>query len=296
MFVVLNICITICCFAQDTESQIAKMLPEIPAELTEPSQRVEFLLLHFWDNFNFSDTTFLMNDNLLEHSFVDFIDLLSLAPDDISEKSILSLLKKSEVIHRQFLFILKLSERYLYEQESPLCNEERLIPFLRYAVQSPALQDVEKIRPKFMLENISKNRIGTVANDFTYTLMNGENNNLHAIKADFTLLYFNDPDCEDCRMLIGQLVASPIVNQFIQSGKLKIITVYVNDDWESWKKHAEEVLQSWIYSYDAKQKINTENLYNIKQFPSMYLLDQNKRVILKDTTFEKLEVFLMKTS
>ena len=291
IFAFMQSCMSICCFAQDTESVIAKMLPEIPSNLTEPAQRAEYLTLHFWDNFDFTDTTFLMTNNLLEHCFVDFTDLLSLVPDDAKEKAIQACLKKSEAVHSLFTFIIKLSERYLYEPDSPLCNEEMLIPFLQYAIQSSQLPDTDKIRPRYLLKNISINRIGTVANDFAYSLMNGNTGRLHAIKADYTLLYFNDPECDDCRMLIRQLCVSAIVSQFVESGKLKIITVYVNDDMDAWKKHVSDVSPFWIYACDAAQKINNEEIYNIKQFPTLYLLDRDKKVLLKEPSFDNLEHF-----
>ena len=278
--------------AQEQETAWQKMMPEIPSEMTDPSQRAAYLITHFWDNVNFQDTAFLMNDNLLERYFVDYLDLLSLVPDDLRDRSIHSLLKKSEEENSLFTYLLRLSEQYLYDPESPVCNEEKLIPFLNYSLQSTLFNDTEKFRLNYLLDCISKNRIDSVANDFTYTLMNGETGNLHAIKADYTLLYFNDPECDDCRMLIRQLIISPIINQCIQSGKLKIITVYVNDDLDVWKKHAPDVLHTWIYAYDAEQKINEESIYNIKQFPALYLLDRDKKVILKDLTFETLEDYI----
>ena len=277
------------CFAQEQDAVWAKLLPEIPQELTTPSQRAEFIVLHFWDNFDFRDTAFLTKDNLMERNFVDFIDLLSLVQDETREKSIQSLLKKSEEERSLFALLLKLSERYLYEATSPLCDDEKFIPFLQYAIRSSLLDDTEKIRPDYLLNLLLKNRTGMVANNFTCTLMNGETGNLHAIPSDYVLLYFNDPECEDCKMLIKQLIASPIVNQCIQSGKLKIVTVYVNDDLEAWKKHAPDIPNTWIYTYDAEQKINMEELYNIKRFPTLYLLDKDKKVLLKDTSFENLE-------
>ena len=280
------------CFSQELESDLLKMMPEIPNEITEPSQRAEYLVTHFWDKFNFRDTSFLMTNHLLERSFVEYIDLLSLVPVDTRDQSVRLFLKKSEQEERsQFIYILKLSEQYLYDMESPLCNEEQLIPFLQYAVQSPQLNDVEKFSKNYLLNCISKNRIGHSANDFAYTLINGETGTLHTIKADYTLLYFNDPECDDCRMLIKRLIASPVINQHIQSEKLKIIAFYVNDDLESWKKHAPDVLDSWIYAYDAEQKINEEIVYDIKQFPTLYLLDRDKKVIFKDINFEILEEY-----
>ncbi|MDR2913538.1 MAG: DUF5106 domain-containing protein [Tannerella sp.] len=288
-FIAIKIIITTNCFAQEPKTELLEMMPEIPSEINEPSQRAEYLVMHFWDKFDFRDTSFLMTDHLLERSFVDYIDLLSIVPYETTEKSINTLMKKTEGKHSIFSFILKLSEQYLYEPASPLCNEEKLIPFLQYALQSSLLDGTEKIRPAFLLESITKNRIGTMANDITYTLINREAGNLHSVKADYTLLYFNDPECEDCIMLIKQLITSSVINNLINQGKLKILTVYVNDDVEAWEKHASDVSDLWIYSRDAEQKINIEGIYNIKQFPTMYLLDIDKKILLKDTTFENLE-------
>jgi hypothetical protein len=230
----------------------------------------------------------------LERCFVDFIDLLSFVPDDVSEKGIGSLLKKSEVSKQIFTRILQLSERYLYEPTSPVCNEERLIPFMLFATQSTQLEDIEKTRPHFLLNRIQQNRVGAVANDFVYTPINGEKNNLHSMQAAYIILYFNDPDCEECQYLIRQLSASAVIHQGISQGKLKIITVCVSEDREAWEKHASDIPDSWIYSYDAEQKIETEGIYDIKTFPALYLLDKDKKVLLKNTAFEWLMNYLQK--
>ena len=291
-FALISIIITINCKAQEPDHALLKMMPEIPAEITEPVQRAEYLVLHFWDKFDFRNSSSLMKDNFLERCFVDYVDLFSFVSGDIMDKSVNALMKKAEDEKSVFSFILKISEQYLYEPASPVYDEAKLISFLRYAIQSPLLDATEKIRPNFLLESINKNMTGSVAGDFTYTRMNDETGNLHSVNAEYTLLYFNDPECEDCMMLIKQLAISYVINDMIKQNKLKILTVYVNDDIEAWKKHAPEVPDSWIYSRDAEQKINMEGIYNIKQFPTLYLLDKEKKVLLKDTTFEKLENYL----
>ena len=93
-------------------------------------------------------------------------------------------------------------------------------------------------------------------------------------------------------MLIKQLIASPVINDLVKQGKLKILMTYVNDDIEAWEKHSTDIPDSWIYSRDTEQKIIIEEIFNIKQFPTMYLLDKDKKVLLKDTAFEKLEKYV----
>ena len=50
-------------------------------------------------------------------------------------------------------------------------NEEFYIPVLEAMAASPVLEEIEKVRPKARLELAQKNRIGTKAINFTYTLL-----------------------------------------------------------------------------------------------------------------------------
>ncbi|MNP83768.1 hypothetical protein D3C76_1828110 [compost metagenome] len=41
--------------------------------------------------------------------------------------------------------------------------------------------------------------------------------------------------------------------------------------------------EKWINGFDTDSKILSFNLYDLKASPTIYLLDENKKVILKDT-------------
>jgi hypothetical protein len=273
------------------DSLIMQLMPEIPSTLTEPHQRAQYLASHFWDKINLKDIDFLEKDDLLERMFVDYAEVLSLLSGEDCTKSIEHLLALSEATPA-FLPIINLSEKYLYMPDSHVADEEKFIPFMQYALKSKVLEDVEKIRPQFLLENAMKNRLGTVAGDFTYTLPNDETGSLHGITTDYTLLFFKDPECEDCAALTKRLIFSILINENISQGKLKIIAVYTGEDLEVWKHHSSDVLNSWIYARDAGQRINAERLYDVKHYPTLYLLAGDKKVLLKDTTIEKIEDYL----
>jgi hypothetical protein len=274
------------------DTTLFSLMPKIPATITIPSQRANYLALHYWDNFNFLDSVKLKQNSLLERSFVDFIDLLSIVPKDTTELAINILMKKAEIDPDLLITLAILSEKYLYEPDSQLTDEEKFIPFLRYMLGSRKVADENKIRPKFLLEYVLKNRKGEIAQNFTYTLINGATGTLHAVGADYTLLFFKNPTCEECNKLTKQLLFSSAVNDMVRNGKLKILTVYLLDEVDEWKNHASSVLHSWIYARDAEQRIHAEGLYNIKRYPTIYLLDKNKKVLLKDTDFNTLETYL----
>ena len=105
--------------------------------------------------------------------------------------------------------------------ELPLRNEEMYIAVLEYLTESSSLSDVEKIRPAHLLELALKNRIGTPATDFTYTLANGKTGKLYNIKADYLLLFFYNPDCHACQEITRQMESSFLINEFSKSNKTK---------------------------------------------------------------------------
>ena len=50
--------------------------PAIPEVLTSPEDRKAYLLTHYWEQFDFADTTLVNNRDVTEQGFVNFIALL----------------------------------------------------------------------------------------------------------------------------------------------------------------------------------------------------------------------------
>ena len=44
--------------------------------------------------------------------------------------------------------------------------------------------------------------------------------------------------------------------------------------------------------YDKELVIKNKNLYDLRAIPTLYLLDKNKTVLLKDATLQKVEQYL----
>lgn len=178
-------------------------------------------------------------------------------------------------------------------------DEELHILFLRALVNHPGLEETDRIRPRHLLEMALKNHPGDVAADFTVVCRDGSSRRLSDIKAGYVLVYFNDPDCEDCRRVKELLSLSPVVNGLLESGRLKLLSVCVEGKTPAWEKA--EFPAGWIDGYDAGQRLTREQVYDLKAMPTLYLLDAEKRVILKDASFGRWkngcpETCLMKRS
>ena len=49
----------------------------------------------------------------------------------------------------------------------------------------------------------------------------------------------------------------------------------------------------WYNGFDPDMVIRNDELYNVRAIPSLYLLDKDKRVILKDAPENKIFQYLM---
>lgn len=267
-------------------------LPAIPVMLTSPEQRADFLVKHYWDNVNFADTNHIHHQEIMEQTWADYCDILNHVPLPTAQAAIKETIGKAAVEKKVFNHITELADKYLYDPNSPMRKEEFYIPVLEAMVASPILSETEKIRPQARLKLAQKNRINTKALDFTYTLSSGAQSTLYKLSAPYTLLFINNPGCHACGEMIEALKKAPTISQLIASKKLKVLSLYAGEDLAEWKKYRGEFPAEWINGYDKDQTVETEERYDLRAIPTLYLLNSDKKVLLKDATEPAIEEYL----
>lgn len=280
--------------AEDIKSDSTKIfaLPVIPALLNTPESRADYLVRHYWENVDFADTTYLDHREVMEQAWVDYIDIMKLVPEETAISAIKQMYKDAGKKKKVFFYFTDLAEKYLYDPNSPMRNEELYIPVLDAMLESTVLDDTEKILPKGRRELAEQNRLGRQAEDFTYTLVSGKSGTLYGVKANYTLLFINNPGCHACEEGIKELKQAPAINKEFEAGNLKILSVYPDEDKEEWERHLSDFPKEWINGYDKKLMIKEKNLYDLKAIPTLYLLDKNKKVLLKDAVVGQIEQYL----
>ncbi len=189
-----------------------------------------------------------------------------------------------------FCHFMAMGSKYLYEPNSPMHNEELFILMLRSQLGSTVLSQTEKVRPRFLLEMALKNRPGEVAADFTYLRRDGKSGRLSEIRSPYLILYFNDPECNDCLRVKRQLSSSSGINNLLRTERLALLSVCVEGKTDAWKNST--CPDSWIDAIDKEQHLTNNRVYDLKAMPTLYLLDETKRVILKDVSVAQIEAWL----
>lgn len=268
-------------------------IPEIPAVFNTTEQAADFMMEHFWDNFNFNDTTLINKPEYSEQAFADFINILPGVSLDKAEKGVNFLLKKAETNKRMYRYFLLLGEKYLYDPNVPTRNETIYEFFLKTAITSNILDDSFRIRLQKRYDLAQLNKPGQKAADFGYSLKNGLSSNLYSINAGILLIYFHNPGCEECKKIKEQLISSAVVQELTDRNAMTILALYPDEDLTEWGKYYEEIPANWINAYNKGAIIKNKELYDLKAIPTLYLLDKNKKVLLKDARFEEIENYIL---
>lgn len=255
-----------------------------PPTAFERAQQLDYLCRHYWDRFRFDDTLALrtLDSMQLLRRYGQFAALAAQQPFERAPMD--TLMRRAAASRPMFELFVWLADEVLHDPNSPLRNDELYIPVLEAQLAAPWYDEYDRIGPAYALRMAQQNRLGRRANDLRYTTADGRTGTLHAIEAEFTLLFFNNPDCTMCKSLREQITASPRLAQLLAEGRLVILALYPDEDLAAWHRYRSEIPSSWINAYDAGCVIRETESYAVNAIPSLYLLDRSKRVLVKDST------------
>lgn len=274
------------CTLVQAQAQQSFPYPAIPATLRSVEQRAGYLSEHYWDNYNFADTLLLKSKEVTEQGFVNFIDILNrfnldnaskgvahkdiaqkgitrkditqqgIAQKDITQQGIACFTRKAFSNAAAKERFENLIEHYFEDQLSPVRNDRVYLIFLEEMKNSPCFDETEKERIAFKIKTTNKNLPGDIAINFKFKDENGKEHQLSDYKDQKVILYFYDPDCENCHKVSAWLKQQTI------PANIKVLKMIADNH----------------ISY----------IYSLKNMPTIFLLDKENKVILKDSTAQEL--------
>ena len=273
---------------------------EVPSLITDSTERMEYSVEHYWDAFfaadGVTDTSAVLGVRTedVEYGLSTYLGLVSMMPKEEGQKAVGSLFgmierkQAADTSGHVYLLMTDLVSKYLYDPNSPLRDEDLYLPFVHGLAGSRFTND--DVRPGYVFEEkmCSLNRYGTVATDFLFKDAGGRTYSLHGVKADHTVLFFSNPGCESCSMFALSLMGSERLDSLIDGGRVKVVNIYIDRELDKWRGYVKNYPSSWLSGYDFRNVIRDEAIYNVRAIPSLYLLDAEKRVMMKDVPPERL--------
>ncbi len=308
------------------------VIPESPKDASgkeiDPEFRFKYFRAHFWDNIDLTDdrlvntpvfqqkleqyfgkTMILQHpDSVLKEAF-PFCDKLKPGSDlfKFCVDNITNTAAKSKIMNMDKVYVMMVDRYYCRTDESgkslafwmkeeklkELCTDNAIQKELVYGVRPPNVILLDSTDKKWQ--------------DF------------YSLSADYTILYFWDPDCGHCKKVTPKL-------QTLYEKKLKARNVEVfavgkatGDDFEKWKKFIRDNKLTFInvgmteslYKKAMEdpnslvpvmgdkrpkpttlQSLNYHETYDLYATPRIFLLDKNKKIIAKQLTISQLEDLL----
>lgn len=178
---------------------------------------------------------------------------------------------------------------YLYwgSPASPYRDEGRYIEFLDSLIATDSVPEALRQRAFHRRHVAMLNRPGSIAADFSYLERSGRKSRLHDLQSPLILLLFYDPECPHCGDILRALANSKTINRAITENQLSVIAIYAEGKRDVWNKTRNDLPDNWLTGYDLTGVLDKE-LYDLPAMPTPYLLDSDKRVILKDPEIKKL--------
>lgn len=292
------------------EQFAALPFPDInpPAMMDSPQDRAEYLVLHWWDGITDPSRSYPCDTVLVsgvkkgdvEQKMANWTGMLSMVEMSVAGKAVERLYERAAACESKdtasnvFETFTGLVDKYLYDPNSPLRNEDFYAFYASRLSKSSLVEDAMKEKYARDVRLASLNRVGTKASDFRFSDKYGRILNLYGIKADLTLLFFSNPGCTACKDIIDVLNNDEVISRLIEDGTMAVLNIYIDEDLDAWRSYMPIYPEKWYNGFDPDLVIRGETLYNVRAIPSLYLLDKDKKVIMKDAPEARLFDYLSK--
>ena len=108
-----------------------------------------------------------------------------------------------------------------------------------------------------------------------------------------TILVFFDPDCSNCRQALFGLKHSSLVNQLIEEQVLQVMTVNAGFEEEPWRAMLGDMPETWVKTTTTVEMLDGK-CYDLSSMPALYLLDADRKIMMRSSYAEDLTEVLYK--
>lgn len=280
--------------------------PVLPTELQQPANREDSIKAfryyrdHFWDGVNFWDGRLAYTTFFEEKLDRYFNQLVTPHPDSVNKEMDYMLGFASINPEMQRFLLLRFinryySQRYMWEDAVFVHLYEKYFSSKTY----PWLSEQGKKTITDRAYSLMANILGTPATDIELPDSTGRTVSLYALQKQFTLVVFWDPTCGHCKETLPK-IDSVYAARWKQDGMgIYAVAKETEGTRADWLRFiAEKKIGHWSHVYYSKEaeKNRVEKnvpgysqLYDVQSFPTLYLLDKDKRIVAKKLSYEQMD-------
>lgn len=254
--------------------------PQAPENLTTLSQRANYVVEHFWDKCNLK-SAFSAQEKFTK-AFHDYVTYMQFASKDTVLISIDNLIREVKKTPKNMLTLAQIAEETLYGDSAIVWSDELYLPFASAVCDTKKISKADKARYKHHATILKNSMVGYKIPSFEYVTPTGEKQLIDSIKAPAIILFFNDPDCIDCRLAKVRLATDINLNKLINKGVIKLVSIHPGEATEEWKSEVKNYPENWVVGACE----NIYDIFDMRTIPSIYQLNNKQEIISKNVTVD----------
>jgi thiol-disulfide isomerase/thioredoxin len=268
---------------------------EIPEDAENPDsirwiKRYQYFKKHYFDNIDLSDER-LVRTPIIHNKIKYYFDNVMIQQPDSIIPQVDKVIQQTRGSDEAFQYVT----RYLinHYQKSKIMGMDKVFVHIaeKYYLSGEAdwmdEKSLDKLRER--VQKIKPNLIGNVAPSLKLPTINNEFASLHDLESKYTILYFWEPGCGHCKKVTPKI--RDIFKKYTRD-QLEVFAVYTQSDREEWRKYVKDKDLNWVNVWDPQYTSNFRDKYDIYSTPTIYLIDQNNKIVAKRIDFKSLKKML----
>ena len=281
---------------KDPQLLIAK-----PLTRQDSVNNYDYYKAHYWDGVTFMDDRIIRTPFFLPKLERYYRQVISQNPDSIIAESDYQLLLARTCPEMYKLLLNWLTDEYFSPK---YMGQDAILVhlFQQYHSQglSPWLSKKQEDAISHRAYMEMSNLLGTPGADLNLIDSSGKPTSLYSVAGDYTVLCFWDPTCGHCKIEIPRI--DSIYEASWKKHNVKVYAVLTENVKKEWTKYIQEHhLGDWTNVYQTPemekadedaQRPGFRQLYDVTSTPTLYLLDKDKRIVIKQLSWEQIDEFL----
>ena len=249
---------------------------------------------HFFDLVDMGDNRLLHSEAMFNKIFYYLEELTAPHFDSlkVSIDNVLTLIKPADQTFKYYLDhlmieyassdVIGMDEIYIHIVENYF--GKGMAPWIPKEDVDELLADALKRKPLL---------IGKLAPDILMEKKDGTPISLHEVKSPYTILYLWQPGCSHCKK------SMPFLKDFYEKFKDRGVEIFsactkVGSKTETcWSYIEENQMNEWINVVDKDLSSRFVQKYLAEKTPKIYILDENKHIVLKNFGTDQLEEIMI---
>ncbi len=248
---------------------------------------------HFFDNFDLADDALIrMPRPIYQEKVNEYLDKLYAPQADTLKKALSRVIAKAKKNQETYKYAVWVA--VLKFQNPEIMGLDEVFVHLNdmyFASGEMNFWANDKMRKNLNdhADRLRKSLIGQKGANLIMQDVNLKPRGLYDIKNKYTVLYIFDPDCGSCKKETPKLVDFYAKRKF----DVEVYAISADTSMVKMRDYIKEMKMKWITVNGPRTYVGPyQNLYDADTTPTLYVLDNKKKIIGKKIPAEKLEDFL----